>query len=172
MSFKNLEGQTAQWIQSLLQYNFTSEHHQDRNHNNTDALSRRPCQEECTLCHKDEMRANVKQVRAIAALEIWDPVAQKGTAKWHRYRAHFTGIRYRTTTGVERHYRPKSHIQTLLGSEKISRCEKWQTRAQLGIRQRTIRSSPNSYFSEESEERADRTIWWTVRSPGCQQNPE
>jgi hypothetical protein len=27
MSFKNLEGQTARWIQRLQEYNFTSEHH-------------------------------------------------------------------------------------------------------------------------------------------------
>jgi hypothetical protein len=42
MSFKNLEGQTALWIQRLQKYNFTSEHRQDRKHNNADVLSRRP----------------------------------------------------------------------------------------------------------------------------------
>jgi hypothetical protein len=47
MSFKNLEGQTARWIQRLQEYNFTSEHRQGRKHNNADALSRRPCQESC-----------------------------------------------------------------------------------------------------------------------------
>jgi hypothetical protein len=43
MSFKNLEVQTARWIQRLQEYNFTSEHRQGRKHNNADALSRRPC---------------------------------------------------------------------------------------------------------------------------------
>jgi hypothetical protein len=52
--FKNLEGQTARWIQRLQEYNFTSEHRQGRKHNNADALSRRPCQEKCTHCHKVE----------------------------------------------------------------------------------------------------------------------
>jgi hypothetical protein len=76
MSFRNLEGQTACWIQLLQEYNFTSEHRQGWKHNNADALSRRPCQEECMHCQKAEMRADVKQVRAIAALPAagWDPV--------------------------------------------------------------------------------------------------
>jgi hypothetical protein len=75
MSFKNLEGQTARWIQSLQEYNFTSEHRQGRRHN-ADTLSRRPCQEKCAHCHKVEARADVKQVQAIAALPAvsWDPV--------------------------------------------------------------------------------------------------
>jgi hypothetical protein len=38
MSFKNIEGQTAHWIQLLQEYNFTSEHRQGRKHNNADAL--------------------------------------------------------------------------------------------------------------------------------------
>jgi hypothetical protein len=76
MSFKNLEGQTARWIQRLQEYTFSSEHRQDRKHNNADALSRGPCQEECTHCNKVDTRAVVKQVRAIAALPAvgWDPV--------------------------------------------------------------------------------------------------
>jgi hypothetical protein len=32
MSFRNLEGQTARWIQRLREYYFTSEHRQDRKH--------------------------------------------------------------------------------------------------------------------------------------------
>jgi hypothetical protein len=57
MSSKNLEGQTACWIQRLREYNFTSEHRQGRKHNNADTLSRLPCQEECTHCQKVEARA-------------------------------------------------------------------------------------------------------------------
>jgi hypothetical protein len=76
MSFTNLEGQTARLIQRLKEYNFTSEHRQGRKHNNANALSRRPCQEERTHCNKVEMRADVKQVRAIAPRPAvgWDPV--------------------------------------------------------------------------------------------------
>jgi hypothetical protein len=77
MSFKNLEGQTVRWIQRLQEYNFTTEHPQGRKHNNADGLSRRPCQEECTHCHKIEAQADVKQVRAIAAVAAgdWDLAA-------------------------------------------------------------------------------------------------
>jgi hypothetical protein len=65
MSFKNLGGQTARWIQRLQEYKFISEHRQGRKRN-ADALSRRPCQEVCTYCHKVEARADIKQVQAIA----------------------------------------------------------------------------------------------------------
>jgi hypothetical protein len=41
-------------------------------HNNADALSRRPCQEECTHCHKVEARVDVKLAVAAAG---WDPAA-------------------------------------------------------------------------------------------------
>jgi hypothetical protein len=77
MSFKNLEGQTARWIQRLQEYNFSSEHRQGRKHNNADALSRRPCQENCSHCHKVEDRAEIKQIRAITTVAAagWDPTA-------------------------------------------------------------------------------------------------
>jgi hypothetical protein len=68
LSFKNLDGQTARWIHSLQEYNFTDEHRQGRKRNNADALSWWPCQEECTHCHTVEAWADVKQVRAIAAV--------------------------------------------------------------------------------------------------------
>jgi hypothetical protein len=53
----------------------TSEHRQAWKHNNADAHSRQPCQEECTQCHKVEAWAEIKQVRAIAAVATagWDP---------------------------------------------------------------------------------------------------
>jgi hypothetical protein len=75
MSFKNLEGHTARWIQRLQEYNFISEHCQGRKHNNADALSRRPCQEECTHYLIVEARADIKHIRAIAAVAApgWDP---------------------------------------------------------------------------------------------------
>jgi hypothetical protein len=77
LSFKNIEGQTTCWIQRLQEYNFISEHRQGLKHNNADALSRRPCQEECTYFHKVEARADVKQVRVIAAVAVagWNPAA-------------------------------------------------------------------------------------------------
>jgi hypothetical protein len=68
MNFKNIKGQTARWIQRLQEYNFISEHRQGRKHNNADALSRRPCQEQCNHCQKVEARTDTKEVRAIAAV--------------------------------------------------------------------------------------------------------
>jgi hypothetical protein len=64
-------------IQRIQEFNFTSEHRQGRKHKNADDLSRRPCEEECTHCHKVEAGAYVKQIRAIAVVAAagWDPVA-------------------------------------------------------------------------------------------------
>jgi hypothetical protein len=77
MSFKNLEGQTARWIQRLQEYNFTSDHRQGRKHSNADALSQRPCQENCSHCHKVEDRAEITYIRAITTVAAagWDPAA-------------------------------------------------------------------------------------------------
>jgi hypothetical protein len=74
MSFKNLEGQTVRWIQHLQEYNFISEHRQGWKHKNADALSRRPCREECVQCHKVEAWENIAKVRGIAAMAAasWD----------------------------------------------------------------------------------------------------
>jgi hypothetical protein len=36
LSFRNLEGQTARWVQRLQEYNFTSEHRQGRKHTNAE----------------------------------------------------------------------------------------------------------------------------------------
>jgi hypothetical protein len=36
-------------------------------HNNAGSLSRRPCQEECTHCHKVQTPADLKQLQAFAA---------------------------------------------------------------------------------------------------------
>ena len=43
MNFKDPEGQTARWLESLQQYNFKIVHRQGRLHTNADALSRLPC---------------------------------------------------------------------------------------------------------------------------------
>jgi hypothetical protein len=66
LSFKNVEGQSARWIQRLQEYNFNSEQRESRKHSNANALPRRPYEEECTHCHNVEEQADVKEVRAIA----------------------------------------------------------------------------------------------------------
>ena len=74
LSFKNLERQTARWVQSLQEYNYTSEHRQGIRHTNAEALSRRPCPEGCSHCQKVEQRADDQRVRMVVAAPAdgWD----------------------------------------------------------------------------------------------------
>lgn len=51
LSFKNVEGQMARWLERLSQYRFSIKHRPGRVHNNADGLSRRPCSE-CQHCDK------------------------------------------------------------------------------------------------------------------------
>jgi len=74
LSFRNLEGQTARWVQRLQEYNFTSEHRQSTGHTNADALSMRPCPEGCSHCQKVEQRADDRRVQMVVAAPAdgWD----------------------------------------------------------------------------------------------------
>ena len=54
--FKNPEGQVARWLQRLQEYDFTIEHRRGEHHRNADALSRRPCIEECRHGIKKELK--------------------------------------------------------------------------------------------------------------------
>ena len=55
MSFRNLEGQLARWMERLQQYDFDVLYHRGKVHNNADGLSRRPCLETlCRYCIKVE----------------------------------------------------------------------------------------------------------------------
>lgn len=63
LRFKNPEGQVARWIERLQEYDFDSEHRAGVNHNNADALSRRPCSEDCKHCSRmDDKSATVHRV--------------------------------------------------------------------------------------------------------------
>lgn len=58
LNFKNPEGQVARWIEQLQEYEFDIEHRNGRAHGNADALSRRPCFDECKYClRQDEKEA-------------------------------------------------------------------------------------------------------------------
>jgi hypothetical protein len=83
--------------------------------------------------------------------------SENGAIKRPKPRVLSTGGRNQSATGIEIYRRPQPHVQKLLGSVEVARYEKRQTRAQLGIRQRTIYNNPNSYPSEQSKGRADRT---------------
>ena len=77
LSFRNLEGRTARSIQRLQEYSFTSEHRQGIRHTNADALSKRPCPEGCSHCHKVEQRADSQKARIVVAAPAdgWDQQA-------------------------------------------------------------------------------------------------
>ncbi|GFQ65885.1 retrovirus-related Pol polyprotein from transposon 17.6 [Trichonephila clavata] len=56
LNFKNPEGQIARWIQKLQEYDFDARHRKGSLHGNADALSRKPCSENCRFCSTAEMK--------------------------------------------------------------------------------------------------------------------
>jgi len=57
MTFRNLEGQLARWLEQIQQYDFEIVHRKGKLHSNADGLSRRPCAENnCSYCNKQESR--------------------------------------------------------------------------------------------------------------------
>ncbi|GFX47455.1 retrovirus-related Pol polyprotein from transposon 412 [Trichonephila clavipes] len=56
MNFRNTEGQEARWIQRLNEYYLTSDIVKAPSHGNADALSRRPCPENCRHCSRVETK--------------------------------------------------------------------------------------------------------------------
>jgi hypothetical protein len=174
MSFKNLKGQIDHWIQSLQEYNFNSEHSQGRKHKNANALSQWSCWEECTHCHKVKVLADVMHVRTVAAVAAagWGPAALRTELNNQDsgHRAHSEGSQDWPVPRTERHHLLQPHVQKLLTSMQIPRCEEWHTRVPLRISGRTIKNNPANSPSEQSEWHTDQTIWWTTRrSLGCQQ---
>ena len=58
LNFKDLEGQLARWVERLQMYDFTVVHRPGVNHQNADALSRRPCLvNTCMYCQRVEAKA-------------------------------------------------------------------------------------------------------------------
>jgi len=56
MSFKNLDGQLARWLERIQQYDFEIIYRGRKSHGNADGLSRRPCVEmSCSFC-KTELK--------------------------------------------------------------------------------------------------------------------
>ncbi|GFX91059.1 transposon Tf2-9 polyprotein [Trichonephila clavipes] len=56
MNFRNTEGQVARWIRRLNEYYFDIRHRKGSSHGNADALSRRPCPENCRHCSRVETK--------------------------------------------------------------------------------------------------------------------
>jgi len=61
MSFKDLEGQLACWMERLQQYDFEIIYRKGVLHINADRLSRRPCENtKCQYCAKIEVKEALK----------------------------------------------------------------------------------------------------------------
>jgi len=75
MSFKNLEGQLARWLERIQQYDFEIIYRKGKSHGNADGLSRRPCVGmNCGYCNKTELKEKEKIGRIILGgnnLENW-----------------------------------------------------------------------------------------------------
>lgn len=72
LNFKNPEGQIARWIERLQEYDFDIEHRAGLKHCNADALSRRPCSENCKHCDKVEDKT-AKTLRTTVVDDHWQP---------------------------------------------------------------------------------------------------
>lgn len=68
LQFKNPEGQVAKWLKRLQEFDFVVEHRAGKSHGNADALSRRPCPENCGHCSRaEEMEAAVKRTTIVGS---------------------------------------------------------------------------------------------------------
>ncbi|XP_018567628.1 uncharacterized protein LOC108908177 [Anoplophora glabripennis] len=70
---KTPEGQIARWLEKLQQYNFKIQHRSGRLHKNVDALSRRPCQQDCRHCTKIEQHEGIPTICRVGVVadEEW-----------------------------------------------------------------------------------------------------
>ena len=76
MSFRNVQGQLARWLQKLQQYDFDVIHRAGKNHLNADALSHQPCLlSGCRACQKlDEEKA-----KTVATVLVREFICRFGT---------------------------------------------------------------------------------------------
>ena len=61
LSFKNIEGQMARWLETLGAYDLKIKHRTGRKHMNADSLSRLPC-DSCDYCSKREVHEKTLQL--------------------------------------------------------------------------------------------------------------
>ncbi|GFX12687.1 retrovirus-related Pol polyprotein from transposon opus [Trichonephila clavipes] len=85
LNFKNSEGQIARWIQRLQEYDVEIHHRKGSAHGNADALSRRPCPENCKYCSRIENKFGVigpivRQVSTPSTLAL-DPWSDESVRK-------------------------------------------------------------------------------------------
>jgi hypothetical protein len=67
-NLKEPQGQVARWLETLQEFNFTITHRKGKNHNNADALSRRPCNQECRTCKRQSATPQIQIVSSVGDL--------------------------------------------------------------------------------------------------------
>uniref|UniRef100_A0AAV2K2W5 ribonuclease H n=2 Tax=Knipowitschia caucasica TaxID=637954 RepID=A0AAV2K2W5_KNICA len=78
LSFKQPEGQVARWLEVLQTYDFDIQHRPGQQHNNADALSRRPCViAECRYCERQEERDRDKPRVSTATINPPDDLSSE-----------------------------------------------------------------------------------------------
>ena len=88
MSFKDLEGQLARWLEKLQEFEFEVEHRKGQTHRNADGLSRRSCEiigcQYCARIEKKNAEENEKMVARIVLanenLEEWREAQRKDSS--------------------------------------------------------------------------------------------
>ncbi|XP_071580822.1 uncharacterized protein [Temnothorax nylanderi] len=101
MSFKDLEGQLARWLERLQQYEFEIIHRKGLIHKNADGLSRRQCESfGCEYCVKVERRQMEESRKSVAriiligeTLQDWRKEQLEDVSIAFIYRGKETGIR-------------------------------------------------------------------------------
>jgi len=80
MSFKELEGQLARWLERLQQYEFKIIHRKGELHRNA-GLSRRPCLDDsCNYCAKVEFKEISLEKNTVARIILEDDISEE----WRR----------------------------------------------------------------------------------------
>ncbi|GFU58770.1 hypothetical protein TNCV_3089111 [Trichonephila clavipes] len=86
MNFRNSEGQVARWIQRLNEYYFDIRHRKGSSHGNADALSRRPCPENCRHCSRVETKYDyaIRQITTSTATppDPWSDEKKFEKTRW------------------------------------------------------------------------------------------
>jgi len=78
MSFKELEGQLARWLERLQQYEFEIVHRKGELHRNADGLSRRPCLDNnCNYCAKVELKEISSEENTVARIILKNDISKE-----------------------------------------------------------------------------------------------
>ncbi|VEN40030.1 unnamed protein product [Callosobruchus maculatus] len=72
LRFKNPEREVARWIERLQEFDFDIENRAGKSHGNADALSRRPCSDDCARCNRAKTKDAIIR-RTTVVDDRWQP---------------------------------------------------------------------------------------------------